>query len=50
MEHPATEPPAKQEGKRLSDADLLGYLTPTGCSTPLRRAFDSQAVESTIGR
>jgi hypothetical protein len=29
MEHPATEPPAKQEGKRPSDTDLLGYLTPT---------------------
>jgi hypothetical protein len=29
MEHPATEPPAKQEGKRPSGADLLGYLTPT---------------------
>jgi hypothetical protein len=29
MEHPATTPPAKQEGKRPSDADLLGYLTNT---------------------
>jgi uncharacterized membrane protein len=38
MEHPATEPPAKQEGKRPSDADVLGYLTPTGarrhCAEP----------------
>jgi hypothetical protein len=36
MGHPATEPPAKQEGKRPSDADLLGYLTPTAGSTPLQ--------------
>jgi hypothetical protein len=37
MEHPATAPPAKQEGKRPRDADLLGYPTPTGCSTTRRR-------------
>lgn len=37
MGYPATAPPAKQEGKRASDADLLGYLTPTGCSTTRRR-------------
>jgi hypothetical protein len=37
MEHPATAPPAKQEGKRPRDDDLLGYLTPTGCSTTRRR-------------
>jgi hypothetical protein len=37
MGHPATAPPVKQEGKRPRDADLLGYPTPTGCSTTRRR-------------
>ena len=48
--HPATEPPAEQEGKRPSDADLLRYLTPTGCSTPLRRAFDTAGCSGAMGR
>jgi hypothetical protein len=50
MGHPATEPPAKQEGKRPSDADLLGYLTTDGCSTPLRRAFDTAGCWGAMGR
>jgi hypothetical protein len=50
MEHPATEPPAKQEGKRPSDADVLGYLTPTGARRGCAAPSMLQAVERTIGR
>ena len=35
MGHPATAPPAKQEGKRPRDADLLGCLRRRRPSTPL---------------
>jgi hypothetical protein len=50
MGHPATEPPAKQEGKRPSDADVLGYLTPTGAQRRCAAPSILQAVERTIGR
>jgi Polyketide cyclase / dehydrase and lipid transport len=49
MGHPATEPPAKQEGKQPRDADLLGCLTPTGCSTSPGRAFDTAGCWGAIG-
>jgi uncharacterized membrane protein len=48
MGHPATEPPAKQEGKRPSDADLLRCLMPTACSTPLHPAFDTAGYRHAI--
>src|SRR5215216_4467279 len=50
MGHPATEPPAKQEGKRPSDADVLGYLTPTGARRRCAAPSILQAVARTIGR
>jgi hypothetical protein len=50
MGHPATEPPAKQEGKRPSDADLLGYLTPTGAPRHCAEPSILQAVGGAMGR
>jgi hypothetical protein len=49
MWHPATEPPAKQEGKPR-DADFAGTSDADGYSTALRRAVDTAGCWAAMGR